>query len=124
MNCFCDDGWVCEQHPNRPWPHDDCSGPRMLCRNPACVIGLITRAELDARRTGQAIHDVLDETHFAGVGYEVPCPKCGHRMLESFARMPRPADGIVLVECPVHGLFHFRPLGPETRIVSGEPPEG
>lgn len=22
-------GWVCEQHPDRPWPHDDCEGPGM-----------------------------------------------------------------------------------------------
>jgi hypothetical protein len=21
--------WVCEQHPNMPWPHDDCAGPGM-----------------------------------------------------------------------------------------------
>lgn len=20
-------GWVCEQHPNLEWPHDDCAGP-------------------------------------------------------------------------------------------------
>ena len=23
-------GWVCEQHPDREWPHDDCAGPGML----------------------------------------------------------------------------------------------
>lgn len=22
-------GWVCEQHPDRPFPHDDCAGPGM-----------------------------------------------------------------------------------------------
>ena len=22
-------GWMCEQHPGRPWPHDDCAGPGM-----------------------------------------------------------------------------------------------
>lgn len=22
--------WVCEQHPDKPWPHDDCAGPGML----------------------------------------------------------------------------------------------
>jgi hypothetical protein len=21
--------WVCEQHPDKPWPHDDCAGPGM-----------------------------------------------------------------------------------------------
>lgn len=23
-------GWVCEQHPDREFPHDDCAGPGML----------------------------------------------------------------------------------------------
>lgn len=22
-------GWVCEQHPDLEWPHDDCEGPGM-----------------------------------------------------------------------------------------------
>ena len=29
------DGWMCEQHPGREWPHDDCAGPGM----PWCVEG-------------------------------------------------------------------------------------
>ena len=28
----CDQGWVCEQHPNREWPHNACAGPGMPCR--------------------------------------------------------------------------------------------
>jgi hypothetical protein len=32
----CADGWICEEHPHRPWPHDDCSWPRMPCENPDC----------------------------------------------------------------------------------------
>src|SRR5439155_12238717 len=24
-------GWTCEQHPDRPWPHDDCPGPGEPC---------------------------------------------------------------------------------------------
>lgn len=23
------DGWICEQHPELAWPHDDCAGPGM-----------------------------------------------------------------------------------------------
>ena len=23
--------WICEQHPAREWPHDDCAGPGMPC---------------------------------------------------------------------------------------------
>lgn len=24
--------WICEEHPELPWPHDDCAGPGMPCR--------------------------------------------------------------------------------------------
>jgi hypothetical protein len=26
--------WICEQHPDQGWPHDDCAGPGMPC--PRC----------------------------------------------------------------------------------------
>jgi hypothetical protein len=29
-------GWVCEEHPDRPWPHDGCAGPIMSCEFPGC----------------------------------------------------------------------------------------
>jgi hypothetical protein len=32
----CAEGLICEQHPELPWPHDDCAGPRMPCEKPAC----------------------------------------------------------------------------------------
>lgn len=25
--CFCNEGWICEAHPDRGWPHDECVGP-------------------------------------------------------------------------------------------------
>ena len=50
MPCYCREGWICEQHPARPWPHEVCAGPGMLCQDPACVVGRVLRAELDARR--------------------------------------------------------------------------
>ncbi len=27
------DEWVCEQHPDQPWPHDGCDGPGMPARD-------------------------------------------------------------------------------------------
>ena len=31
----CADGWTCEEHPDRPWLHDECSGPGCaFCDNP------------------------------------------------------------------------------------------
>ncbi len=27
------EGWICEQHPNRHFPHDGCNGPGMPCVN-------------------------------------------------------------------------------------------
>lgn len=29
-----DEGWICEAHPDQPWPRDDCAGPGELC--PVC----------------------------------------------------------------------------------------
>ncbi len=29
--CEPGDGWICEQHPDKHWPHDDCIGPGMPC---------------------------------------------------------------------------------------------
>ena len=29
-----DERFVCEKHPEKPWPHDDCAGPGIPC--PAC----------------------------------------------------------------------------------------
>ena len=28
--CFCNEGWICEQHLDQGWPHDDCAGPGAL----------------------------------------------------------------------------------------------
>ena len=28
--------WICEAHPSRPWPHDDCAGPGDPC--PICNV--------------------------------------------------------------------------------------
>jgi hypothetical protein len=35
-----DSGWMCEEHPEQPWPHGDCAGPR--------------RAVLDVQHVGAA----------------------------------------------------------------------
>lgn len=47
----CADGWICESHPNEPWPHPkpgepghDCEGPGMPCD---CPIGVRLVAKLD-----------------------------------------------------------------------------
>jgi len=32
----CDNGWICEEHPDLPWPHDDCGGPGVPCENSPC----------------------------------------------------------------------------------------
>jgi len=32
----CKDGWQCELHPDTPWQHENCAGPRMPCSHPKC----------------------------------------------------------------------------------------
>ena len=34
--CFCNHGWVCEEHPDKPWDHDNCGGAGQPCKNPDC----------------------------------------------------------------------------------------
>lgn len=34
--CACDEGWVCEDHPDRPLNHDGCGGAGRKCDNPDC----------------------------------------------------------------------------------------
>src|SRR6266496_849093 len=56
MVCYCAEGWVCEEHPDKPWPHPgllgECPGPGMPCENPACVFG---RAALERKAIDEAI---------------------------------------------------------------------
>jgi hypothetical protein len=32
-DCPCNHGWMCEEHPDKPWEHDDCGGAGELCKN-------------------------------------------------------------------------------------------
>lgn len=42
-------GWICEEHPDRPWPHDDCAGPGMPCDVDGCeASGIVRRDEVFA----------------------------------------------------------------------------
>lgn len=36
--------WVCEQHPDMDWPHDDCAGPGMLRSDALRLIGRYKKA--------------------------------------------------------------------------------
>ena len=33
----CVNGWACEGHPEKPWPHDECEGPGVPCRAEGCA---------------------------------------------------------------------------------------
>ena len=45
------------------------------------------------------------------------CPRCGCQMEPPFDSAERSA-GLILVECPLHGLFHF---GPTVNLTAGPP---
>jgi hypothetical protein len=40
MECCCNEGWICEPHPNNLWPHDDGSGPCMEANSEWSVASL------------------------------------------------------------------------------------
>jgi len=47
----CDHGWICEAHPDRPWPHDDCTGPGIPCDVPTCPYRIDVRPVRTRTRT-------------------------------------------------------------------------
>jgi len=71
----CDHGWICEEHPDRPWPHDDCAGPGMPCDVPMCLYRIDVRPV--HTRTG------------------LVCPQCR----QAVATVERTMSGLLL-ECP------------------------
>lgn len=48
----CAEGWICEKHPQEPWPHfigyddnigtvrEECAGPGMPCDYPSCELSM------------------------------------------------------------------------------------
>jgi hypothetical protein len=70
--CHCLEGWVCETHPEQPYPHDDCAGPGEPCQASGCP----------HRITGVICPNCGEPTGiFEGVGSGIvafQCP-CGHR---------------------------------------------
>jgi hypothetical protein len=32
----CNEGWICEEHPDLAWPHENCAGPGIPCDVPTC----------------------------------------------------------------------------------------
>jgi hypothetical protein len=52
--CFCNEGWICEAHPDQGWPHDDCAGPGEPC--PRCN----TDDRRDYQRTGSRSSKLSD----------------------------------------------------------------
>jgi hypothetical protein len=35
--CWCFYGWICKNHPDKPWGHKECGAPADLCKNPQCL---------------------------------------------------------------------------------------
>jgi hypothetical protein len=36
LECACNNGWVCEDHPDQPWGHNGWGAAGELCKNPQC----------------------------------------------------------------------------------------
>ena len=36
----CNEGWICEDHPDQPMGHQHCGGAGMPCQNPACAFSV------------------------------------------------------------------------------------
>lgn len=79
--CHCDEGWVCEEHPDQPFPHDDCSGPGVACTvvNPACPYW-------QGEHPLALDPSVAFDEHYAGTGL----PHRARRMLKAVPPIARP----------------------------------
>jgi hypothetical protein len=46
LTCDCEHGsvWICEEHPDRGFPHDDCSGPGMPCPHLRAYLDAVAKA--------------------------------------------------------------------------------
>lgn len=65
MPCHCERGWICEQHPDHPWPHDHARGQATLISGhptAAAAFADIDRLAAQMARTGAPIElIVIDE---------------------------------------------------------------
>ena len=77
----CDNGWICEEHPDQPWPHQNCAGPGMPCDVPTCPYRIDlrpvkTRTGLVCARCRQTVATIQDD----GAGTVIfRCPRCEYR---------------------------------------------
>ena len=90
----CDHGWICEAHPDRPWPHDDCAGPGIPCDVPTCPYRIDVRPVRP--RTGlvcpQCRQPVAMVERVTG-GLVMECPHCGNAALaKGFTELPLPGS--------------------------------
>jgi hypothetical protein len=74
----CDDGWICERHPDLPWPHDQCPGPAIPCDVADCPYRVEPhpvnkRTGLGCIRCRQPVATIEDE----GAGTVIL--QCGYR---------------------------------------------
>jgi hypothetical protein len=69
----CDEGWVCERHPDQPFPHDDCAGPGMPCSE------LSIRQQVEAA-LAEARFNVVDVVRAERDGERVPAEVRGLRL--------------------------------------------
>ena len=79
----CDNGWICEEHPDLPWPHDDCGGPGVPCENPACDFSIIATG-LVCPSCHRAQGEIKTQTHRV-IGFL--CRECGYQWHDETGRV-------------------------------------
>ena len=76
----CDNGWICEEHPNQPWPHDDCSGPGVPCDVPRCPYLIDLRpVQTYSGLVCPSCRQPVATVESASSGSLFECPECGNR---------------------------------------------
>jgi hypothetical protein len=90
--CHCASGWICEAHPDHPWPHDDCAGPGEQCRNPECSSwqgsspAAVSTEGWDV--VYASIRANMEDAAVAKIGDTKPCVMCGDPAILKLVRPP------------------------------------
>lgn len=99
----CEDGWACEQHPARAFPHDDCAGPGQPCSTLRDIIteDFMPDAEVERMFGGRTIPTNLDLDNW-------PAWLPDDFDSQLLIRMGLRESHVMLRECLPHGTFGWR----------------
>jgi len=75
----CNDGWICEAHPDQPWLHDNCAAPGVPCDVPTCAYRSMRRVKTFTGVVCPQCRQPVVRVERVTNGLVMECPGCGNR---------------------------------------------